>query len=57
LVYLASAAIQLPQEDKQLILENEKATTVLRKLIAFYKEEVILLRLKPKEDQGIFSLN
>lgn len=57
LVYLASGAIQLPQEDKQTILENEKVTTVLRKLIAFYKEEVTLLRLKPKEDQGIFSLN
>jgi ATP-dependent Lon protease len=57
LVYLASAVIQLPAEEKQAILENEKATTLLRKLIAVYREEVTLLRLKPKEDQGIFSLN
>ena len=57
LVYLASAAIQLPAEEKQAILENEKVTTLLRKLIAVYREEVMLLRLKPKEDQGIFSLN
>ena len=57
LVYLASAAIQLPQEEKQAILENVKATSLLRALIAVYREEVTLLRLKPKEDQGIFSLN
>lgn len=57
LVYLASAAIQLPQEEKQAILEKEKATSILRELIAKYREEVTLLRLKPKEDQGIFSLN
>ena len=57
LVYLASAAIQIPQEEKQAILENEKATGILRELIAVYREEVTLLRLKPKEDQGIFSLN
>ncbi|MFO7680309.1 MAG: LON peptidase substrate-binding domain-containing protein [Chloroflexota bacterium] len=57
LVYLASAAIQLLQEDKQAILENDKATSILRDLIALYREEVTLLRLKPKEDQGIFSLN
>jgi len=57
LVYLASAAIQLLQEDKQAILENDKATSILRDLIALYREEVTLLRLKPKTDQGIFSLN
>ena len=57
LVYLASAVIQLPAEEKQAILENEKATTLLRKLIAVYREEVTLLRLKPKDDQGVFSLN
>ena len=57
LVYLASAAIQIPQEEKQAILEKEKATSILRSLIAVYREEVTLLRLKPKEDQGIFSLN
>ena len=57
LVYLASAAIQIPQEEKQAILEKQKATSVLRALIAVYREEVTLLRLKPKEDQGIFSLN
>ncbi len=56
-VYLASAAIQLPQEEKQAILENEKASSILRALITVYQEEVSLLRLKPKEDQGIFSLN
>ena len=57
LVYLASAVIQLPAEEKQASLENEKATTLLRKLIAVYREEVTLLRLKPKDDQGVFSLN
>ncbi|MBE2220120.1 MAG: LON peptidase substrate-binding domain-containing protein [Anaerolineae bacterium] len=57
LVYLASAAIQLPPEEKQVILENEKATGILQDLIAKYREEVTLLRLKPKQDQGIFSLN
>ncbi len=56
-VFLASAAIQLPQEEKQAILENEKASIILRELIKVYREEVSLLRLKPKSDQGIFSLN
>jgi uncharacterized protein len=56
-INLASAAIQLPQEDKQAILENNKASTVLKELIRMYKKEVILLRLKPQQDQGIFSLN
>ena len=57
LVFLASAAIQIPPEKKQAILENEKVTSILRELITVYREEVILLRLKPKEDQGVFSLN
>jgi Lon protease-like protein len=57
LLYLASAAIQLPQEEKQAILESEKATTIFRALVRVYREEVTLLRLKPKEDQGVFSLN
>jgi Lon protease-like protein len=57
LVYLASAAIQLPPEDKQMILENDSTTSILRELIRVYREEVTLLRLKPKGDQGIFSLN
>ena len=57
LVFLASAAIQIPQEKKQAILEDEKASHILRELIGVYREEVLLLRLKPKEDQGIFSLN
>ena len=57
LLYLASAAIQLPQEEKQAILESDKVTNTLRELITLYREEVTLLRLKPKEDQGIFSLN
>lgn len=57
LVNLAAATIQISQEEKQAILENEKMTTVLRNLIPVYREEVTLLRVKPKEDQGIFSLN
>lgn len=57
LVNLAAAAVQIPQQEKQLILECEQMTTVLRNLISVYREEVTLLRLKPQKDQGIFSLN
>lgn len=57
LVFLAASAIQVSQDEKQAMLESDRATTVLRELIAIYREEVTLLRLKPKTDQGIFSLN
>ncbi|MBK8988356.1 MAG: LON peptidase substrate-binding domain-containing protein [Chloroflexi bacterium] len=57
LAYLAAAAIQIEPEQKQAFLENEKATEAINQLARAYRRELALLRLMPKEDQGIFSLN
>jgi Lon protease-like protein len=57
ILYLAAAVIQTDQEQKQTFLENRKASVVLTQLTALYRQELLYLRLMPKEDQGIFSLN
>lgn len=57
LVYLAAALIQIPQETKQAFLESNRATELFRALNAVYKEQLTLLRMMPKDDQGSFSLN
>ena len=57
LVYLAAAAIQVEPEQKQALLENERATSAINELAHIYRRELMYLRLMPKEDQGIFSLN
>ena len=57
LIFLAAAAIQVDAEQKQEFLENDKATSVLNELTKIYRQELKYMRLMPKEDQGIFSLN
>lgn len=57
LVFLAAAALQVEAEQKQALLESDKATSVLNEMARIYRRELIYLRLMPKEDQGIFSLN
>jgi len=57
LIFLAAAALQVEAEQKQAFLENDRASSVLNELVRTYKRELLYLRLMPKEDQGIFSLN
>jgi len=57
LIFLAAAALQVEAEQKQAFLENDKASSVLNELVRTYNRELLYLRLMPKEDQGIFSLN
>lgn len=57
LLYLASAVIQLPVQEKQTLLEIDDAHTLLRALYAHYNRELPVLRLMPPADVGIFSLN
>jgi uncharacterized protein len=57
MLYLAAAVLQIEAGQKQQFLESEKASVVLGQLTAVYKRELLYLRLMPKEDQGIFSLN
>lgn len=56
-LYLAAAVLQVEAEQKQHFLESQKVSAVLRQLTAVYNRELRYLRLMPKEDQGIFSLN
>lgn len=57
LLYLAAAVLQVDTTQKQHFLESQKVSAVLRQLTAVYTRELGLLRLMPKTDQGIFSLN
>lgn len=55
--YLASAFLQLPQEQKQPLLETQSIATLLQDLYAIYYRELALMRTMPKTDQGLFSLS
>jgi Lon protease-like protein len=57
LVYLAAGFIQLPQEQKQPLLETDNASRLLKELYSIYRREVATLRTMPKEDQGVFSMS
>ncbi len=57
LIFLAAAALQVEMEQKQAFLESDKASHVLHELTKAYRQELTYLRLMPREDQGIFSLN
>lgn len=57
LIYLAAAVIQLPNEIKQSWLAIDKASELLHRLERRYSSELPLLRMMPREDQGIFSYN
>ena len=56
-LYLAAAVLQVDAEKKQDFLANPKASAALEQLTAVYNHELHFLRLMPKADQGIFSLN
>jgi Lon protease-like protein len=60
LAYLAAAALQLPPQQKQELLEAERATTLLMEMHDIYRREVAIVKAllqQPKVDQGAFSLN
>ncbi len=57
LVYLAAAFVQLPQEQKQPLLEMDKASTLLSDLYRIYRREIALMRTMPSEDLETFSQN
>jgi Lon protease-like protein len=57
LVYLAAGFIQLPQEQKQPLLEAENASKLLIRLNALYRRELSLMQTMPREDQGMFSMS
>lgn len=57
LIYLAAGYVQLPQEQKQPLLEVNKATELLRELYGIYRRELALMRTMPLDDQGVFSVN
>lgn len=55
--YLASAFLQLPQEEKQPLLESPSIAVLLQDLYAIYYRELALMRTMPKMDQGMFSIS
>jgi Lon protease-like protein len=57
LIYLAAAFLQIPQEEKQPLLEINRSSQLLGRLSTLYREELSLMRLMPEQDQGLFSLN
>ncbi len=57
LIYLAAAFLQIPQEQKQPLLEINQSSQLLDQLVSLYRGELALMRLMPEQDQGIFSLN
>jgi uncharacterized protein len=57
LPYLAASLIQIPTEQKQLLLATDRASKLLADLYAIYHEQTAILRLMPGQDQDLFSLN
>lgn len=57
LAYLAAGFIQLPQEQKQPLLEADNTTRLLNRLAGLYRRELALMQTMPLEDQGTFSLS
>lgn len=57
LIYIASALLQVPQIEKQALLETDRPSWLLRDLLKHYRQELDLMRFMPKTDQGLFSIN
>lgn len=57
LAYLAASLIQVPVEQKQYFLAQDKASQLSYELQKSYRHEISLLRLLPDHDETIFSLN
>ncbi len=55
--YLASAFLQLPQGEKQPLLETDSISALLQDLYGIYYRELALMRTMPKMDQGMFSIS
>lgn len=56
--FLAASFIQLPSEEKQMLLESETAAELFRYLQSLYREEVAIMRTMPRvDDIGLFSMN
>lgn len=57
LAYLAATLIQLPADEKQDFLAENRPSQLMRALQRVYRSELALMRSMPVEDQGIFSVN
>jgi Lon protease-like protein len=56
--FLAASFIQLPSEEKQMLLESETAGELFGYLQSLYREEVAIMRTMPRDDDiGLFSMN
>lgn len=57
LVYIASALLNIENDQKQSLLESNSLNKLLDYLLVKYEKELALLRMIPKVDMGIFSAN
>jgi uncharacterized protein len=57
LPFLAASLVQIPTEQKQLLLATDRASKLLQDLYTIYHEQTAILRLMPRRDQDLFSLN
>jgi Lon protease-like protein len=56
-LYMAAGLLQIPQEQKQALLEVENLTVLSKELYGIYHREVSLMRHMPREDLALFSVN
>ena len=60
LAYAAAALLQAPAEEKQQLLNSERASALLTDLRTIYRREIAIMKAVGEDlsqDQGPFSLN
>lgn len=57
LLYMAAGLLQIPQEEKQALLEVENLTILSKELYGIYHREVSMMRFMPTQDHALFSVN
>lgn len=57
LIYIAAAMLNVDNDKKQQLLESSRLSVLLQYLHTKYLREINLLKMKPKDEWGVFSPN
>lgn len=57
LIYIAAALLNIDNDKKQQLLENNRSSVLINYLHDMYQREIALLKMRPKNEWGDFSPN
>ncbi|MEM7335140.1 MAG: LON peptidase substrate-binding domain-containing protein, partial [Chloroflexota bacterium] len=57
LAYIAASLLNIENDKKQSLLESNNLQKIVDYLLVVFQKEVSLLKMKPAEDMGAFSMN